>query len=417
MKVNPLYELTCEAIDEFLRNDPTLLEALRKDSGRKTKTIKATYMCHRFKTLMQEQGVDVEGPYELSTIARITQVVIRNGRCALRLTIPVWDANGPFLHSIVTLPVAFDLNDSLQHPKTSNLNERCSSGYAVGEFVRMDYTELDNFATPTTEFRINPPMPMGCGQQDQIFQATEINPFVFCNPTHLDSYIGAPVFKSEGLKLAGAYQPELRNDVTLYVIAVLAKLFRCLDLEDQALLRAVLLAPDHLDQWVSAPASTRYHHSHKHGLLQHTTEVCLWALYMVAVSDSANKVDLSLLLMNCILHDIGKLDEYEQVGTQSHVLTQGGILIGHPTSGVVKVSQAASAVGFSNRTRLFEIIHGISAVGKDCEQSGNRSRMTLEAQIMHKADVASASGREVTQRTPSTAIKQTPSALTRHLGV
>lgn len=158
MKLNQLFDLTRENIHKTISNDPMLFAAFDHDKGRSIPTIAAAYSCKRFRAVLEGQGVAIERKYELSTIARITEVKISSDRCALRLSMPVWDRSRSMLHTIVTLPVAFDLN-------TKNPPE-----YPVGGFVRLNYSILSDFTIPATEFRVEPPKLLGFTSVEQIEQ-------------------------------------------------------------------------------------------------------------------------------------------------------------------------------------------------------------------------------------------------------
>lgn len=68
------------------------------------------------------------------------------------------------------------------------------------------------------------------------------------------------------------------------------------------------------------PASIKHHHSGNYGLLEHTIEVCEILEY-IADMYNLNKV---LLLAAGLLHDIGKLNEYEDISAGTKIKIDNG---------------------------------------------------------------------------------------------
>src|SRR5580692_8324415 len=62
-----------------------------------------------------------------------------------------------------------------------------------------------------------------------------------------------------------------------------------------------------------APAAKHYHHAYVHGLLEHSLSV---AQAVSALSSIFPGVNRDIALTGALLHDIGKLDAYENNGRQ-----------------------------------------------------------------------------------------------------
>jgi putative nucleotidyltransferase with HDIG domain len=111
-------------------------------------------------------------------------------------------------------------------------------------------------------------------------------------------------------------------------------------------------------------------------LVEHTRAVTRTALRIAEVLNEDYKgriaVDLDVLLAGAILHDVGKLFEYEREG-ERFVKSRDGELLRHPISGAA----FALKLGLPR-----EIIHIIAAHSKE----GDGSRRTLEAIIVNHAD-------------------------------
>lgn len=100
----------------------------------------------------------------------------------------------------------------------------------------------------------------------------------------------------------------------------------------RALVKAVLDDPDIALRYRKAPAAKQIHHAWLGGLLEHVLSLC-------RLSRSAAqhyKVDLDLLLVGAVLHDVGKL--YELSYDRSFGYTAEGQLLGHMVIGLRIVS-------------------------------------------------------------------------------
>jgi 3'-5' exoribonuclease len=83
------------------------------------------------------------------------------------------------------------------------------------------------------------------------------------------------------------------------------------------------------------PAAMYIHHGWIHGLLEHTLSVCKIADFYCKLNPS---LDRDLTVAGAMLHDIGKLKEFE---TQTSIrVTTEGMLIGHVTIGADMVMKA-----------------------------------------------------------------------------
>ena len=111
-------------------------------------------------------------------------------------------------------------------------------------------------------------------------------------------------------------------------------------------------------------------------LIQHTRAVTLTALKIAEVLTkeygSRVALDMDILLAGAILHDVGKLFEYEREKGR-FVKSRNGELLRHPISGAA----------FASRHGLpQEVLHIIAAHSKE----GDGARRTIEAIIVNHAD-------------------------------
>ncbi len=88
------------------------------------------------------------------------------------------------------------------------------------------------------------------------------------------------------------------------------------------------------ERFAVAPAAVRVHHAWLSGLLEHTVMICRQAVQLPEIYPGLNA---DLLLTGCILHDIGKVQEYTVERTIDH--TDEGRLIGHIVLGYQLVQE------------------------------------------------------------------------------
>lgn len=108
-------------------------------------------------------------------------------------------------------------------------------------------------------------------------------------------------------------------------------------LADQHLsaLMNTILTPECVSQMSITPAAKRIHHNYLGGLLEHTLAV---ARLCEQASQQYHDINRDLLIAGAILHDIGKIKEFETQVTPEY--TVSGKLLGHIVMGCEMVDQA-----------------------------------------------------------------------------
>jgi 3'-5' exoribonuclease len=134
------------------------------------------------------------------------------------------------------------------------------------------------------------------------------------------------------------------------------------------------------------PGSTTGHHAELGGLLRHTLEVAIIAREIARVS----RADSDLVLAGVLLHDIGKLEAYHWDGAFSG--TDGGALIGHVVLGSLMLERRVrrETPPPCSEQELTILQHLILSHHGRPEYGAPVPPMTLEAEILHYADSASA---------------------------
>jgi putative nucleotidyltransferase with HDIG domain len=176
------------------------------------------------------------------------------------------------------------------------------------------------------------------------------------------------------------------------------------------LLDAVL---DHVgrDAWFTAPAAKSHHHHQIRGLAMHSLEVGEIAMAIAQSIPVAEHVDFDALIVGALLHDCGKIEEYSYGRGEPIDISRSGLLQYHTVSGGAMVAVAAA----SARQRLEDagvhplavthVMHVIASHHGQKEWGSPVEPRSLEAQIIHIADLASARTRTMLDELESDALQ------------
>jgi 3'-5' exoribonuclease len=139
-------------------------------------------------------------------------------------------------------------------------------------------------------------------------------------------------------------------------------------------------------RYEECPASTVGHHAELGGLLRHTCEVAAIGRAIAKVS----RADTDLVLAGALLHDIGKLEAYRWQG--AFEVTECGALLGHVTLGMLMLDRRVRSESPAPCTdhELTILQHLIASHHGRQEFGAAVPPMTLEAEVLHFADNASA---------------------------
>jgi len=145
--------------------------------------------------------------------------------------------------------------------------------------------------------------------------------------------------------------------------------------------------PEFRAHYQQCPASTSGHHAQLGGLLKHTWEVAQIALATARLFESA---DPDLTLAGALLHDIGKLDSYRWDGAFEP--TVPGTVLGHVVLGSLLLDRRVRSERPMPCTEeeLLLLQHLILSHHGKLEFGAPVPPLTLEAEILHYADNASA---------------------------
>ena len=140
-------------------------------------------------------------------------------------------------------------------------------------------------------------------------------------------------------------------------------------------------------QFERAPGSTCGHHAKVGGLLLHVAEVT----HIARETARTMRANVDLVVAGALLHDVGKVEAY-RVGPGGFTYTPCGLLVGHVVLGVMMLERRLAAVDepVCTEGQLLDIQHMILSHHGKLEYGSPVQPMTPEAEIVHRADEASA---------------------------
>lgn len=176
------------------------------------------------------------------------------------------------------------------------------------------------------------------------------------------------------------------------------RLCSCLTPWMLALVRAVIDSTG--GAYFEAPAATGHHHAYLHGLLEHSCEVAELALALMKASPAYLMVNWDCLIGAALLHDIGKVAEYQWTGGPIRVDAHAMAMSYHTVSGQLIVERVWQRqheelllAGVAER-HVAHVQHVIASHHAIKEHGSVVGPCTLEALLIHLADLASARIRE-----------------------
>jgi len=142
--------------------------------------------------------------------------------------------------------------------------------------------------------------------------------------------------------------------------------------------------PELMTRFQCWPAAVRHHGAVVGGLLEHTVNVATIAKRF----SQLYPCNVSLVLAGALLHDIGKLEELEE--RPGAGFTPLGRMVGHIILGMRYVQEQAWQVGELDETLLSDLLHIILAHHGTQAFGSPVCPATIEALIVHQADMADA---------------------------
>ena len=166
-----------------------------------------------------------------------------------------------------------------------------------------------------------------------------------------------------------------------------ARLQRFLNEVEDPGLRKLLrscFTPEVIARFRRWPAAVRHHGAVAGGLLEHTLNVATIAQRLAELYPC----NAHLVLAGALLHDIGKLDELEE--RPGAGFTTPGRMVGHVILGMQYVQEHAQQVYGLDKAILHDLLHIILAHHGTLAFGSPVCPATIEALIVHQADMAEA---------------------------
>ena len=132
--------------------------------------------------------------------------------------------------------------------------------------------------------------------------------------------------------------------------------------------------------FLAAPAAAYHHHAYLGGLLQHSVSVADRCLSLLTP-----EADADLLVAGALLHDAGKVYDYDWPGIVIN-MTNSGRLLGHIAQGLLLVDRHAKDCPDLAPERLSLLLHLIASHHGKLEWGSLVEPCTLEAVLLHEAD-------------------------------
>lgn len=143
--------------------------------------------------------------------------------------------------------------------------------------------------------------------------------------------------------------------------------------------------PEVWEAFKTSTGAIRVHHAYLHGLIEHSVSVARIAKGMV--DSTLNKYNRDLVIVGGLLHDIGKIKEYNTDITFS--LSKEGLLLTHHVIGYTMVVEKAKELGIPQEV-IDEVGHIILSHHGKLEHGAVVIPTTPEALIVHHADALDA---------------------------
>lgn len=157
----------------------------------------------------------------------------------------------------------------------------------------------------------------------------------------------------------------------------------------------VTLLHNYWSQFARLPGAKSFHHIYLGGLLVHTccvTELAIRYGEFYNEWYGEDTVNMNLLICGALLHDIGKLNEYDFSETQISIeYSSDSILMNHIVSGMLMIEKEATKMGIADRQEVKELIHLIASHHGRLEWGSPVETHCIEADILSFSDQTDAS--------------------------
>ena len=135
-------------------------------------------------------------------------------------------------------------------------------------------------------------------------------------------------------------------------------------------------------RWRVAPAAKVYHQAYRHGLLEHSLSV---AQGVSAMASTFPGIDRDVAVTGALLHDIGKIEAYEQTGGAIE-LSDAGKLQGEIPLGYYRVHREIDSIAGFPADIAQAVLHIVLSHHGKLEHGSPVTPCTREATLVHMID-------------------------------
>ncbi len=143
----------------------------------------------------------------------------------------------------------------------------------------------------------------------------------------------------------------------------------------------VKLVDKYLVDFLTYPGGTKIHHSYLGGLISHTIGMLKLAKSLIQIYPFLDK---NYLFSGIILHDLGKIFEYNDV--QNTEFDLPGQLLGHLVIGTMEIEKIALELGYSNTEEVMILEHIIISHHGQLQYGSAKRPITAEALMIYFLD-------------------------------
>lgn len=191
---------------------------------------------------------------------------------------------------------------------------------------------------------------------------------------NIKKYAGDDIDPSDYLPMAKGDVAAMFNEMLTYIEKIKTKPL-------QALLQSFFNDQKTAELFQRAPAAKGFHHIYLGGLLEHTLSV---VRLLDKVADHYPSLDRDLLLAGGMLHDIGKIYEFNYESLIEY--SDEGRLIGHIVMGVEMMNKKIEAIPDFPAPLALKMRHIILSHHGEFEFGSPKRPKTLEALVVHFID-------------------------------
>ena len=191
---------------------------------------------------------------------------------------------------------------------------------------------------------------------------------------NIKKYAGEDIEPADYLPAAKGNVANMFNEMLTYIEKIQTKPL-------QALLQAFFNDQKTAELFQRAPAAKGFHHIYLGGLLEHTLSV---VRLLDKVADHYLNLDRDLLLAGGMLHDIGKIYEFNYESLIEY--SDEGRLIGHIVMGVEMINKKIETIPDFPAPLALKMRHIILSHHGEFEFGSPKRPKTLEALVVHFID-------------------------------